>query len=182
MAETMRHAEEGSRRFKSRSAAFDFEFKRYWTPLIIRFSWFVVLIFAGLWIVFLSVALAGTFFGGEEQGSLLDTFGMSDLSSLSSLDIGDALSGKADVDSLNKFLDDVTKTGGTGSSNATRPPKSTFQSFMGFAFTTLSFLTLIASMILSVLFCRVFFETIIVLFDMSKTLKSIDQKSDLTNP
>jgi len=141
--------------------------------MIIRFSWFVVLIFVILWIGFLSVAFVGTLFGGQNT-SMLDSFGLSDFS-VSSLDIEGALSGKADVDSLNKFLDNVTESGSTG---PVKPKKTTYQSIMSFGFTTLSFLTLIASMILTVLFCRVFFETIIVLFDMSKTLKSIDEKTD----
>ena len=162
-------------RASKRPPAFDFRFKRYWTPVIIRFSWYVVLILAALWIVFLSVAFVGAWTSGSDA-SMLDSFGLSDLS-VSSLDLEGIMGGKADVDSLNEFLDNVTEQGSAGTS--LKPKKTTYQSIMSFGFTTLGFLTTIATMILSVLFFRVFFESIIVLFDMSSTLKSIEEKADL---
>jgi len=143
-----------------------------WTPLIIRFSWYVALVLSLLWIVFLSIAFAGSAFSGE-QSSLLDSFGIPDLS-MSSLDVEGVLNGKADVDSLNQFLDGVTQQ---GSATPKPKPKSAYQSLLAFTFSGLSFVTLIASLILSVLFCRVFFETIIAIFDISSTLKSINEKS-----
>ena len=152
---------------KKLPAFLDINFKRYWTPIIIRFSWFVVVIFAILWIGFLSVAYVGALFGGQNP-SMLDSFGISEL-------MGGSLNGKADVASLNKFLDDVS---GSDSSGFTKPKTTTYQTIMSFGFGILSFLTLIISLVLTVLFCRVFFETIIMLFDISRTLKSIDEKTD----
>ena len=154
----------------------DFAFKRYWTPVIIRFSWFLILAFAFAWIAFLTIAFVGSWFRGEDA-SLLDAFGMSDLSSVSSvssLDLEGLMNGKADVDSLNRFLDDVTEQ--ESAAGGTTPQRTAWQSFMAFGFTTLSFLTLIASLLLTVLFCRVFFETIVVLFDISRTLRNIEEE------
>lgn len=170
-----RLANRSSNRNSKKLAIFDFQFKKFWTPLIIQVSWFTILIFAALWIAFFSVAFIGYQFFGQSF-SVTDAVALPDVSSLN---INDVLNGKADVDSLNKFLDGVEDAGkrGRGSGSSSKST-SGFQSVMMFMFSILSFLTMVVSTILSVLFCRVFFETIIAIFDTSKSLKSIDQKLD----
>ena len=148
----------------------DFGFRRFWTPAILRFSWRVVVILATCWLVFLSIAMLGNGLGGE-QTSLLDSFGMPDFSSLSSLDLEQVMDGRADVQGLNDFLDDLTHAGQRSRS----PSRTPFQSLMAFGFSSLSFITLVMSLLLSVLFCRVCFETLFVLFDISDTLKRMER-------
>lgn len=140
----------------------DFRFDRYQTPTIIRISWICVLVFSVLWLMFMSLVFAGSFFsGGESSASVPNP----------SIDINDIMNGEnTDLSSLTGLL------GGLGS--ASSKPESAFESFKGFVFKVLGFLTLVASLILSVLWCRVMFETIIVIFDINNSLKSIDQKSD----
>ncbi len=145
----------------------DFGFNRFWTPAIIKGSWVTMLILTGLWIAYFGVSFVGSFFGAESP-SISQAVGLPDIGSL---DLEGILSGQ-NPQGANNLLDSVAG----GSNSAAQPSRSLYHVVMAGGLSLLGFVTTIASLILSVLFCRVFFEMIIVLFDISKTLKRIEQK------
>ncbi len=137
----------------------DVRFKHYLTPAIIRFTWVCVLIMSALWMLFLLIGFVA---------SLIPS-GDSPTASSSSIDLDAVMQGDGDLGSLTSLLG--------GSLSGTPKEPTFFQSVKSFAFKLLMFASLLVGLILTVLWCRVMFETIIVVFDISNSLKSIDRKT-----
>lgn len=156
-------------RAKDAPSRLDFNFNKFWTPAIIKVSWVGVVGLSLLWLLFLAFFYVGTMFsdGGGSPTSFLTG---------QKMDLQEVLSGKGDVAGLNKMLDDLTGVQGGEASGAV-PEKTTYQKISSFAFKSLMLLTTIFSLVITVLWCRVFFETIIVIFEIASRLKSIDEKT-----
>ena len=144
-----------------------FGFKSFWTPAIIKGSWWCVVLLSALWFLLLFVFYVGAWLTGESASSSLT--GMLP----KGLDLQQVMAGQGDPDALNSMLDKLEGGGGGNSTSQL----SSFQKISGVLFGLLSFVTMLASLVLSVLWCRVFFETIVAVFEISARLKSIDEKT-----
>ncbi|MGI9518460.1 MAG: DUF4282 domain-containing protein [Pirellulaceae bacterium] len=138
----------------------DVRFTHYLTPAIIRFTWVCVLIMSALWMLFLMIGFFASMLPSGAEPS----------TSASSIDLDAVMNGDGDLGSLTSLLGS-SLTGG-------QKEQTFFQSVKSFAFKLLAFLSLLVGLVLSVLWCRVMFETIIVVFDISNSLKSIDRKTE----
>jgi predicted RNA-binding Zn-ribbon protein involved in translation (DUF1610 family) len=156
------------RLFRTRllTSLLDVKFKQYLTPAIIRFSWLMVLILAGIWLCFLLVIfLASLVPSGSSEATA-----SSQNSRQQPLDLEALLNGNGQLPDIGDLL------GGSLSGSASKP--TFMQSLVGIGWRVMFVATSLASLLLSLLWCRVFLETIIVIFDINDCLKRIESRED----
>ena len=140
----------------------NWEFDRYHTPWIIRVSWLVVLPLALLWMVLLVLTYLFPAAGGisVSGGRAVPDFG----------NMGNE-----------EFLDSMLDMYSSGGSLL---PGVGVQrtGFIGRLMSIASFVTMLALIVLGVLWTRVVLELIFVVFDIQRTLKSIETKESANKP
>ncbi len=158
-------AEEGMRNAKRSVAATiwrlcDFKFKRYLTPWIIRVTWLCVLLLVAVWFLLLSgstvLSWLATESSSREQPSL-------------------------DTSSLDGLLDQLDGQSLLGSSllgGSAKQRPGFIGSVERFAWKSAQIFTAVVSMFLFVLWSRAMLEMVVVIFDISETLKRIDSKTN----
>lgn len=142
---------------------FDFRFKTYLTPWIIRFTWICVLVLSSLWILFTGYLYSTSLVSGSRSGGVSSR----SLPSLSSTG--------GDVDQLLDQLESMQ--GNISNMSGLLGGNSSGGSFTSFLWSLLLFVTAMVGLLLTVLWSRVMLETIIVIFDIAGRLKSIDEKT-----
>ncbi len=125
----------------------DFKFERHLTPWILRFSWVCVLLLAVVWLLFLGYQfVANSFFSPQPTVATMPTTAAG----------------------VNGMLDELLST-------ASRQ-QTAISVFSSFPWRALLFVTSLVAILLTVLWTRLFLEALIVVFNMGRSLKSIDDK------
>lgn len=147
------------------SGLLDFKFKTYLTPKIIGLSWVLVLVMSALWIVFLIFLFAVSLIPAADQ------------TAASPHALNQPLDIDAILDGQGRALPGIGDLLG-GSLGGTTQEPTFMQRVTGFGWRLLLFVTSLIGLVLTLLGCRVFLETIIVIFDISDCLKRIEAGDD----
>ncbi len=142
----------------------DVRFERYLTPSIIRWSWILVLGTSALWIVFLALVFATSWIPTDGGAASIGA------NSVPPIDLEALLNGQpGQLPGLGELL-------GGNLSAADRKP-TIWQTATGRGWRFLLFVTSLTGLLLTLLWCRVMLETIIVIFDIRDCLHRIDSRS-----